>query len=50
MTYFIIALVLILIITLAPLVKSWRKQRCDYEALRIKVHKTFDKYSFLIDK
>lgn len=50
MTYYIIALILILFITLVPLVKNWRKQKRDYEALRIKVHKTFDKYCFLIDK
>ena len=50
MTYYIIALILILFITLVPLVKNWRKQKRDYEALRIKVHSAFDKYSFLIDK
>ena len=50
MTYLIIVLVLILLIAMVPLVKSWRKQKREYEALRVEVHKIFDRYSFLVDK
>ena len=50
MTYLVIVLVLILLIALVPLAKNWQKQRRDLKALRIEVHKTFDKYSFLVDK
>ena len=35
---------------MVPLVKSWRKQKREYEALRVEVHKIFDRYSFLVDK
>ena len=50
MTYYILFLLLILLIVMVPLVKSWRKQKREYEALRIEVHKIFDRYSFLVDK
>ena len=50
MTYYILILLLILLIVMVPLVKSWRKQKCEYEALRVEVHKIFDRYSFLVDK
>jgi len=50
MTYYILILLLILLIVMVPLVKSWRKQKREYEALRIEVHKIFDRYSFLVDK
>ena len=50
MTYYILLLLLILLIVMVPLVKSWRKQKREYQALRTEVHKTFDRYSFLVDK
>lgn len=50
MTYYILILLLILLIVMVPLVKSWRKQKREYEALRVEVHKIFDRYSFLVDK
>jgi len=50
MTYYILFLLLILLIVMVPLVKSWRKQKREYEALRVEVHKIFDRYSFLVDK
>ena len=50
MTYYILILLLILLIVMMPLVKSWRKQKREYEALRVEVHKIFDRYSFLVDK
>lgn len=50
MTYYILFLLLILLIVMVPLVKSWRKQKRECEALRIEVHKIFDRYSFLVDK
>ena len=50
MTYYILILLLILLIVMVPLVKSWRKQKREYQALRNEVHKTFDRYSFLVDK
>ena len=50
MTYLFIVLVLILLIALVSLVRNWQKQRRDLKALRTEVHKTFDKYSFLVDK
>lgn len=50
MTYYILFLLLILLVVMVPLVKSWRKQKREYEALRVEVHKIFDRYSFLVDK
>lgn len=50
MTYYILIILLILLIVMVPLVKSWRKQKREYEALRVEVHKIFDRYSFLVDK
>ena len=50
MTSYIHFLLLILLIVMVPLVKSWRKQKREYEALRVEVHKIFDRYSFLVDK
>lgn len=50
MTYYILILLLILLVVMVPLVKSWRKQKREYEALRVEVHKIFDRYSFLVDK
>ena len=50
MTYYILILLLILLIVMVPLVKSGRKQKREYEALRVEVHKIFDRYSFLVDK
>ena len=50
MTYYILFLLLILLIVMVPLVKSGRKQKREYEALRVEVHKIFDRYSFLVDK
>ena len=50
MTYYILILLLILLIVMVPLVKSWRKQKREYEALRIEVNKIFDRYSFLVDE
>lgn len=50
MTYYILFLLLILLVVMVLLVKSWRKQKREYEALRIEVHKIFDRYSFLVDK
>ena len=50
MTYYILILLLILLIVMVPLVKSWRKQKREYEVLRVEVHKIFDRYSFLVDK
>ena len=50
MTYYILFLLLILLVVMVPLVKSGRKQKREYEALRVEVHKIFDRYSFLVDK
>ena len=50
MTYYILFLLLILLVVMVPLVKSWQKQKREYEALRIEVNKIFDRYSFLVDE
>ena len=50
MALFIIVLIAILIVIVVSVIKNRLKQNRDYKALRIEVHKTFDKYSFLVDK
>ena len=50
MVLYITLLLIAFLLVLVPLFRNWQKRKRDYKALRTEVHKTFDKYSFLVDK
>ena len=49
MALYIVSLI-VLSVVLVPIIRNWKKRKRDYQALKTEVHKTFGKYSFLVDK